>query len=91
MLNLIITKNFKKDFNKFKKKLSFSDLKVLFEVIEKLQEKIPLEPKYKDHQLSGKHNDCRDCHIKPDLVLIYYVKDNDLILERLNSHSELFD
>ena len=30
-----------------------------------------LPPKYKDHPLSGKWNDCRDCHVRPDLILIY--------------------
>lgn len=43
-----------------------------------------------DHALSGNLKDCRDCHIRPDLVLIYR-KTNDDILElvRLGSHSEL--
>ncbi len=43
-----------------------------------------------DHALNGNLKDCRDCHIRPDLVLIYR-KTNDDILElvRLGSHSEL--
>lgn len=43
-----------------------------------------------DHSLAGNLKDYRDCHIKPDLVLIYR-KSNDNILEliRLGSHSEL--
>jgi mRNA interferase YafQ len=91
LLSIVITKKFKKEFNKFKMKLDFSDLQELFKVISKIQNNIPLEAKYNDHSLSGNYSDCRDCHIKPDLVLIYYIKDNDLILERLNSHSELFN
>ncbi|WP_431733299.1 type II toxin-antitoxin system mRNA interferase toxin, RelE/StbE family [Kingella kingae] len=35
-------------------------------------------------------NGYRDCHIKPDLVLIYGSKENALILVRLGSHSEIF-
>jgi len=31
----------------------------------------PLEPRYRDHALTGDWNDHRDCHVKPDLVLIY--------------------
>ena len=31
----------------------------------------PLPPKYRDHPLSGEWSDHRDCHIKPDLVLVY--------------------
>ncbi|MBS9781860.1 MAG: type II toxin-antitoxin system mRNA interferase toxin, RelE/StbE family, partial [Gammaproteobacteria bacterium] len=32
----------------------------------------------------------RDCHIKPDLILIYEKRNNDLILHRMGSHSDLF-
>jgi mRNA interferase YafQ len=81
---------FKKDFNKQKIKLDFNDLNEFYNIIRNLQNKIPLDVKYKDHPLSGKYNNFRDCHIKPDLVLIYRIKDNELILERMNSHSELF-
>ncbi|MUU69568.1 type II toxin-antitoxin system mRNA interferase toxin, RelE/StbE family [Helicobacter pylori] len=34
--------------------------------------------------------DFRECHIKPDILLVYLVKDDELILVRLGSHSELF-
>jgi len=50
----------------------------------------PLPRENFDHPLSGKWGDCRDCHIKPDLVLIYRKPDDDsLELVRLGSHSEL--
>ena len=50
----------------------------------------PLPEKYQDHPLTGEWNDHRDCHIKPDFVLIYrLVGDGVLQLERLGSHSEL--
>jgi mRNA interferase YafQ len=43
-----------------------------------------------DHPLSGEWSDHRDCHIRPDLVLIYRKPDDDsLELVRLGSHSEL--
>jgi mRNA interferase YafQ len=49
-----------------------------------------LDPKYFDHPLSGDWIDHRDCHIKPDLVLIYRKPDDTLLqLVRLGSHSEL--
>jgi mRNA interferase YafQ len=51
----------------------------------------PLEPRYRDHDLSGDWAGYRDCHIKPDLVLIYRKPDaTTLRLARLGSHSELF-
>ncbi len=49
-----------------------------------------LAEKYKDHSLRGDWSDHRDCHIKPDLVLIYR-KPNKKVLQlvRIGSHSEL--
>ena len=61
-------------------------------VIEKLLTGKPLEKKYRDHALVGNYKGCRDCHIRPDLVLIYK-KDNDILVLtalRIGTHSELF-
>jgi mRNA interferase YafQ len=56
----------------------------------KLDADTPLPRRNFDHPLSGEWNDHRDCHIKPDLVLIYRKPDDDsLELVRLGSHSEL--
>ena len=50
----------------------------------------PLEPRYRDHALSGEWNNHRDCHVKPDLVLIYCKPDDETLqLVRLGSHAEL--
>jgi mRNA interferase YafQ len=50
----------------------------------------PLPAKYFDHAMTGNWNDHRDCHIKPDLVLIYRLPDSEsLQLVRIGSHSEL--
>ena len=50
----------------------------------------PLPERYHDHALTGNWKDFRDCHIKPDLVLIYQKPDDDrLVLARLGSHREL--
>ena len=50
----------------------------------------PLEPRRRDHALIGDWKDYRDCHIKPDLVLMYRKPDAEtLLLVRLGSHSEL--
>ena len=49
-----------------------------------------LPERYHDHALTGNWKEFRDCHIKPDLVLIYQKPDDDrLVLARLGSHSEL--
>lgn len=50
----------------------------------------PLADKHRDHALTGNWKDHRDCHIKPDLVLIYRKPDEDVLqLVRIGSHSEL--
>ena len=50
-----------------------------------------LEPRHRDHDLSGDWAGYRECHVKPDLLLIYRKPDADTLrLARLGSHSELF-
>ena len=50
----------------------------------------PLPLHHRDHVLTGDWKDHRDCHVKPDLVLIYRKPDNETLeLVRLGSHSEL--
>ena len=50
----------------------------------------PLAERLRDHALSNEWRDCRDCHIRPDLVLIYRKPDDETLeLVRLGSHSEL--
>lgn len=49
-----------------------------------------LDPRHRDHALTGDWKDHRDCHIKPDLVLIYRKPDASVLqLVRLGSHSEI--
>ncbi|MBW4976617.1 type II toxin-antitoxin system YafQ family toxin, partial [Roseovarius mucosus] len=50
----------------------------------------PLEPRHHDHALTGNWRDHRDCHVRPDLVLIYRLPDDQTLqLVRLGSHAEL--
>ena len=50
-----------------------------------------LPPKYRDHQLHGDHEGSKECHIRPDLILVYkYEGDYLLILDMLGTHSEIF-
>lgn len=65
---------------------------VLADVLELLVSDTQLPQKLRDHGLSGDWKGFRDCHIKPDLVLIYEKVGDDLLrLVRLGSHSELFN
>jgi len=84
--------SFKRDFKRVRKgpyKATLSaDLKP---VINALVLDQSLAASYRDHSLTGEWTGCRECHIKPDLLLIYKKEGNDkLILARLGSHSELF-
>ena len=79
------TNAFKRDFKKHGELES-----ALIEVLYKLAQDEPLPDKYKDHALTGNWKDHRDCHIHPDLVLIYRLPDESTLqLVRLGSHSEL--
>lgn len=81
-----------KRFDKEYAKLSQTDRELVKEVINRLAKDEVLERKYKDHTLKGELEGFRDCHVKPDLVLIYSKNKNTLILTafRINTHSELF-
>lgn len=65
-------------------------LAALTDVIARLAENGALEVRHRDHALTGDWRDHRDCHVLPDLVLIYRLPDvHTLQLVRLGSHSEL--
>ncbi len=88
---LILTGKFKTS-PKLAKKRGL-DLKLLDKVITMLQNDIPLEEKYRDHELKGKYQGFRECHIQPDWLLIY-LKENyvlTLTLVDTGTHADLFN
>ncbi len=90
MLDLQMTSQFRKDLKQAKKRGWNLDL--LSEIIEKLLRQEVLESKFCDHALTGNYNGFRECHIKPDWLIIYAVDNNKLVLtaSRTGSHSDLF-
>ena len=63
---------------------------ILAPMVEGLATDWPLEPRHHDHALSGEWVEYRDCHLKPDLLLIYQKSGTDILcLVRLGSHAEL--
>ncbi|MCI9196002.1 MAG: type II toxin-antitoxin system YafQ family toxin [Angelakisella sp.] len=83
--------------NQFKRDLKLAekqgkDTERLFQVVERLANGETLEPKYRDHDLTGNYKGCRECHIAPDWLLVYEVVEDVLVLMlyRTGSHSELF-
>ena len=88
---LILTGRFKKSLKLAKKR--GLDLTLLDNVITMLQNDIPLEEKYRDHELKGKYQGFRECHIQPDWLLIY-LKENDVLTLTLvdtGTHTDLFN
>lgn len=85
------TTQFKRDYKRESKGLHAKVLeRELRAVVSLLISDTPLPVKYRDHPLSGEWKDFRDCHVRPDLVLIYRKPDaHTLELLRLGSHSEL--
>lgn len=87
---VIFTNQFKKDLKLAKKQ--GKTLSKLLTVIELLANGETLDMKYRDHALTGDYSGTRECHIEPDWLLVYEIRNNVLILVlyRLGSHSELF-
>ena len=87
------TKEFKKGIKKLTKQ--GKNIDKLLNIVDKLSKGIPLEIKYRDHALynDNRFQNCRDCHIEPDWVLIYKYLDENLILLLVNtgSHSEVLE
>ena len=85
------TGQFKRDFKRETKGSHRETLQREFADIAKiLTADRQMNEKYRDHALTGEWQDCRDCHAKPDLVLIYRKQGSDVLqLVRPGSHSEL--
>ena len=68
------------------------DISLLEEVVDKLRQGIVLEEKYHDHALSGNYSGFRECHIKPDWLLIYMIENDVLTLTLVDTgtHSDFF-
>ena len=85
------TSRFKKDYKREAKGQHRATLDAdLLAAVSLLAADTTLPEKFRDHPLTGEWTGHRDCHIKPDLVLIYRVPDGETLeLVRLGSHSEL--
>lgn len=88
---LILTGKFKKALSSPKKR--GLDLNLMDRVVTALQNDIPLAEKYHDHELKGKYQGFRECHIQPDWLLIYLKEDSVLTLTLVDTgtHADLFN
>lgn len=90
MLQLETTGQFRKDYKRVKKR--GYDMNLLEDVIQTILEEKSLAEKFRDHSLTGNYTGFRECHISPDWLLIYAIKQEKLILtaSRTGTHSDLF-
>ena len=90
MLEFETTTQFRKDYKRIEKRKY--DLSLMDEVVQTLLEEKPLDPKHRDHALSGNYSGHRECHILNDWLLIYRIERANLVLvaTRTGTHSDLF-
>ena len=89
--NLRITKRFKKHLKQIAKR-NIDNVRKINDVVNSLQKGETLEARFKDHPLVGNWTGHRECHIQPNLLLIYKIEEDILILELVDtgSHADLF-
>ena len=90
MLSVIESKKYQKSFRLYTRHKSFSVAK-LEKIITLIQKQIPLDPVYRDHKLKGKLEGMRECHIYPNVLLIYKILEKELmlLLVDIGSHPKL--
>lgn len=90
MLDIVLSNQFKKDLRTAAKR--GYDMSLLERVVETLASEKELDQKYHDHKLTGEYSQFRECHLKPDWLLIYSKNEKELLLllARTGSHSDLF-
>ncbi len=94
MYELKRTKTFDKDIERDVKSGRYKrdDFDKLFAVVLKLQNLQELDKEFLDHQLKGEMKEYRECHIKPNWLLIYKYdyRQNVIELARLGAHTQIF-
>ena len=91
MYQVKFTTAYKKSYKLMKKRgLPLGELDA---VVDQLRMGIQLEDRYRDHALTGNYAGFRECHIKPDWLLIYLIENDVLTLTLVDTgtHSDLFD
>ena len=82
------TSQFKKDVKRMEKRGNdFNDFK---EIVKLLLGGQKIDTKYRDHALIGQYSGTRECHVGPDWLIIYESTQEEIVLIRMGSHSDLF-
>ena len=88
---LRITAKYKKHLKRVARR-NIDDVRKINDIVEKLQKGLNLDEKYRDHALHGDREGERECHVLPDLLLVYRIIGDILVLELVDTgtHSDLF-
>ena len=86
------TSAFKRDYKRVRAAPRHKDIETLLpQIANILADDRTLPEKHRDHALGGNWKGHRECHLKPDLLLIYKLPDESTLrLVRMGSHSDLF-
>jgi mRNA interferase YafQ len=90
MFLLKYSNHFKKDLKRYKNNHTVLDeLEKILNILVK-GERLPL--KNSNHRLIGEFKDCFECHVRPDVLIIYKIERSEItiLLLRIGSHSEIF-
>lgn len=90
MFLLKYSSRFKKDLKHYKhNKATLDELEIILDMLVRGKK---LSPKHFNHRLTGEFKNCFECHIKPDVLLIYKIEKSEItiLLLRIGSHSDLF-
>lgn len=90
MRKVIVSSLFRKDMKTMQRR--GADMGRLRSVLKRLENGEQLEPKHREHKLSGNYSGYTECHIAPDWLLVYEIDDaqHELRLSRTGTHSDLF-
>jgi len=88
MLQVKTKNKFEKDFKRMHRR--GKNLEKLRSVMKSLVGGEPLSKQRKDHSLVGNYSGCRECHIEPDWLLIYFLSKTAITFVRTGSHADLF-
>ena len=89
MAELKFTSSFSKDYDH--REGDEDAMRLVHAVFCLFENDLPLPALLRDHKLAGRLSHCRECHIKPNLLLIYERQNGTVKLHRLCNHSELFN
>ncbi|MCL2283649.1 MAG: type II toxin-antitoxin system YafQ family toxin [Fibromonadales bacterium] len=87
MLNIVRSSVFKTEIKTIKDESIFTELET---VVTLLVQNSPLPEKYKLHPLKGNYKNYMECHLKPNILLVFKITEIELYLYRIGSHSKLF-